>query len=308
MIEIKTEHLAVLSEIVPEKTNISILNQEVEQLEEHITEMKQAKIIDEYGEITEKYQPIIEHLAKTTQIVDISYIGRYYPFQHALHYYQDKVLSVFSVGDIIQIEDASDEIGFELLENYFGRSGIHQGVCIETNKNEALILAAIFDIQRKYNMYALLKEDETQSFRSIKKEDIKKFIENSHQPSWQWLTNIVKKQTDHKKVNFQDDMSNLINKGHVIERNPGEYSLGTELNKVVNGAYEVQNLLNTTVINEDEQVIYNEMIVFQFGSSDFLLFEYLNEKATFISISSDGILNYLEDLLKNKGSIKKGSV
>ncbi len=302
MKELKKEYLAVIGQNYTDKTVISCLNEEKVISNEMVEALKKEKIIDEYGEVNDSFKKEFDLLAKANKIVQLSYVGKLPPFVYGVHFHDKEVLGVMETGDLVAFEKPVPETMIEIVKQYLGDSKLHHEIIIKLSYGQALIVGAMFDIQRKYNMHGLIVEESAFAYKGISENDLMKFIKDEHKPNWQWLSMVIKQQSIEKEFDFKAEINKLVDDKIIIKRSDNNYTLGSELEKLVANAYAVQNMVKIMLLQiNGKSIINSELVCLQFGVGDLLGVDCTDNEVVLISLTIDNVVEHFMKLIDKEG-------
>jgi hypothetical protein len=308
------ERITSLNAVIKDRNDLSSLNSFAsnELSQDDISCLNDLGITDKEGQLVENVQSAMDILANPYTVLKVNFTGGAGTYVHTVSY--DKTLenyvSLTSTPDIVSIEDEANPVTIlKTLEEFIGNNSLKSAeVSIKLSINEALVVAAMIDMEKKYILRAFVDELPF-NHNSYNATLIWRMI-NSTSSNIQWLVYIINSITGDtfniSQKQVQEALDQLMNKGAVIKGGL-LYQLSNELSILSNRMIIVDNILSIQISKkaEDSHVISTGFTCVQSGVHDLLFLDYNGTDIIFESISSADLMERISQMLNCKEYFEK---
>lgn len=300
------EKVESLNSFIHEKNNLSPLNNfaSKESKEDGIELLSKLGLIDPEGNLVEEIQPAINILSNPNAVVKMIFTGGVGTFEQNINYdhtFRNHVSFTVTPASCSIDDETNLQSMLQILEDFVGKSNLKSiNVSIRFNVSEALVLAAIIDMERRSSLRAFV--DEIPILHNSYNTNIIWRIINSTSSSIQWFVSVINEIIgEHATLSLaqvQEAINQLITKG-VLVQNGGQYQLTGELSLLPGRMIIVDNILSVQAskLNETNGIISSGFTCIQSGVHDLLLLDYNGKEILFETITSARLLQYLERFL-----------
>ncbi len=306
------ENMENLNAIMEEKNQLSHMQSYSQKTltEQDSLQLNEIGLIDEEGRFVSSIRPAMQILSKPAAVVRISFTGGTSIFEHSIHYdeaFQNHV-ALTATSQEICIDDVSkpDSI-IKILKDFTGVSNIRSiNLSGKFNVSEAMVIAAIIDIERRAALRAFI--DELPSSQSSFNVNMIWRITNSTSPSMQWFVSVLNDRLgNHETMSLQQvqkGIDGLLDKG-VVVKNDDLYQCAGEMAKLSGRMIIVDNVLSAYIskLDKENEIVSAGFTCIQSGVHDLLFVDYDGKDFMFETITSVSLLNCVEQLLSGKDII-----
>ncbi|MCL7413995.1 MAG: hypothetical protein M8353_10350 [ANME-2 cluster archaeon] len=277
---------------------------------EHKTELKKIGICDNNGKITDKVKPAIEVLANARAFTRIYIHNGLNIFEYISYFNADgNAASVTNdSGDQLINYPAPNNGILENIRQNIGET-IYRNSDFECDikSSEALVLAAMMDIQRKTFMSDIVDEKETGAI-SMDIGRIQSML-SGNAKNYQWLTYIIRDMMEGKAFNSSEKiepvLDSLVKIGYVTRHNGG-YRLTQDTLLLSRRMLLLDTFLTLTSgrIGRDGKVVIVGFTGIQSGVHDLLFIDANKDSILIDAVSSAVMLDYVSHFLEPSGALE----
>lgn len=305
-----------LSKFADKKNEISpfssLLERELKADEiKHLTNMG---VLNEEGLVSQDFSTIMTCISQPHAVVKLQFTGGVGLYQHNIYYNQtyDNSVSITLLSDEAILTDEVDSTSIlDTLTQFIGRSNLKSlDFDCEFDTEEALVIAAIIDLERKLCLRSLIDEipyDQNlygynKIWRSI----------NSTSTSIQWFVHIVNEVLgEYTTLNYrqvQDALERLVPKGLLKQKN-GLYQLTDDLVFLANRMIINDNIISVSAMKQiGQDVVVTGFSCVQAGIHDLVYLDYNGDDITFKTLSSEELISNIDFFITNKDYFDKLTV
>jgi hypothetical protein len=305
-----------LSKFADKKNEISpfssLLERELKADEiKHLTNMG---VLNEEGLVSQDFSTIMSCISQPHAVVKLQFTGGVGLYQHNIYYNQtyDNSVSITLLSDEAILTDEVDSTSIlDTLTQFIGRSNLKSlDFDCEFDTEEALVIAAIIDLERKLCLRSLIDEipyDQNlygynKIWRSI----------NSTSTSIQWFVHIVNEVLgEYTTLNYrqvQDALERLVPKGLLKQKN-GLYQLTDDLVFLANRMIINDNIISVSAMKQiGQDVVATGFSCVQAGIHDLVYLDYNGDDITFKTLSSEELISNIDFFITNKDYFDKLTV
>jgi|GEM_PF-855787 len=291
-----------LCTMVKTKNDLSPLNKFTakELPKDNIKILQGLDLIDSEMKFTEKATPVANLLSNPYAVAKVFFTGGVGAYEHSIIYDEkfSKHVSLTVAPDAVTIDDEMEPGSIvEILEDLIGRSNL-KSVNIKQvfSVDEALVVAAMLDMERKANLRAFVDEIPfTSNYYTAS--NIWRII-YSTTPSIQWfvyiINEIVGSNTTLTLQQVETAIKQLAGKG-VVTENGSQYRLSADMSLLSGRMIVVDNVLSVqaSVQGKNNEIVNSGFTCVQSGVHDLLFLDYNNKDVIFETISSVRLKDYL---------------
>lgn len=298
-----------LSAFLKEKNNLSVLNQFTSRnlTQDDMRALNEIGIIDINGQVTDRFRPVLNIISKPSAMVKMEFtggVGTYEQYINCDSSYERNVFLTMT-PNTVSIEDEVDTLSISnLIEEFVGRSGLKSiHLSFKVSINEALVIAAMLDMERKSTLRAFV--DEIPSTSNLYNANMIWRIINSTNSSIQWFVYIINNMVgDHVSLSrqqVQDAIDQLIDKG-IIVKNDAQYKLSNDLSILSNRMLIIDSILSIQASKQVEGtgITSTGFQCVQSGVHDLLFLDFNGKELLFETISSTKLMDYIKQFLDYK--------
>ncbi len=303
---LEREKIERLNTIIKDKNSISPLNRfpSKELSSDDRNSLEEMGIIDFNGNISESIQPAIDVLAKPNAVVKVIFTGGAGTYEHDINYdnsFQRHISFTVTPSTITIDDETNPQSIVKVLSDFVGKSNLKSlNVSSKFTLIEALVVAALLDMERKSSLRAFLDEIPF-THNSYNTNMIWRII-NSTSSSIQWfvciLNEIAGEHISLSQQQVQDAIEKLITMGTITQKG-GLYQLSGELSHLSSRMIIVDNILSAQASRQDEtgRIISTGFTCVQSGVHDLLFLEYNSKEIIFETITSVRLMDNLSRFL-----------
>lgn len=300
------EKIESLNNMIKEKNNLSLLNRFSSRdfSEEGVKDLNKLGMVDSQGKLLETIQPTINILSNPQAVVKVLFTGGVGTYEHNINYdstFHNNVSFTVTPGSYLIDDETDPQSIVKLLEDFVGKSNLKSiNVSKKFNTSEALVIAAILDMERRSSLRAFV--DEIPIIHNSYNTNMIWRIINSTSSSIQWFVSVMNEVVgEHITLSLrqvQDAIDQLIIK-EVLIHNGGQYQLSGELSLLSGRMIIIDNVLSVQIskLDASSDIISAGFTCVQSGVHDLLFLDYNGKEIVFETISSVRLLNYLERFL-----------
>ena len=301
---IELEKLKSLNGLISSKNEMSVLNgidsKELSEVEKE--ELASEKILDSEGKISKDVQTSIDILANPYGVVKYTFTGGVGVYEQSLSFDDtfSKHVQMILTNEYAEIDDnANINDIIEVMEDFVGKSNIKSlNISYKLNNTEALVIAAMLDMERKAILRAFVDES-VYAHNSYNVNVIWRMV-NSTNPSIQWfvylINEVIGKHDTLTQNQVQEAIKNLIDKGIIVAKG-SQYVLSEEFLILSNRMIVIDDVISVqTYKQENDGVINSGFTCIQAGVHDLLLLDYDGNEISFETITSTRLIEYMEQI------------
>ncbi|HZK34263.1 MAG TPA: hypothetical protein VFD33_03000 [Bacillota bacterium] len=268
--------------------------------------LKGMDILNDSDLPTQSFNNLMSLLTEPTAVVKLQFTGGVGLYQHNIYHNEtfDKSASITLMSDEAILTDEVDPTNIlDTLAQFIGKSDLKSlEFDCEFDIEEALVIAAIIDLERKLCLRSLIDEipyDQNlygynKIWRSI----------NSTGSSIQWFVHIVNEVIgEYTTLNYrqvQDALERLVPKGLLKQKN-GLYQLTDDLVFLANRMIINDNIISVSAMKQvGQDVVATGFSSIQAGIHDIIYLDYNGDDIRFRTLSSEELINNIEFFINNK--------
>ncbi|MGE5416047.1 MAG: zinc ribbon domain-containing protein [Acidobacteriota bacterium] len=269
-------------------------------------------IIDNAGKVSAEHLPILNLLASTPAFARIGFAGGYGLLEYVNYFSTEGTTSVSFItcndGLIIDSPSVTDDV-LTQIRQYTGSSELLSSeIDIDLPNIEAVVLAALIDLQRRSTLRSIAEDTSVQNEFSM---DRIYSCVNSEINNAQWLVTAVKKLTDVKPewLDVQNALTALQQQGYAKRGTIG-FELNDDLQLLAKNLLIIDNALNLRTGREfaEGQVVQAGFVCLQSGVHALLLVENVGDLVHFQSITAALMLEYLRYFLNTPDALQQMAI
>ncbi|HOB19912.1 MAG TPA: hypothetical protein PK830_01840 [Candidatus Atribacteria bacterium] len=302
-----------LAQYFDEKNSISpfALQPDKNLSSEEIDYLKETGILGNDGSIVRSLHDMLTVVAKPAAAVNLLLTGGAGLYKHSLYYdatYTKCIYATYMTDDIVVTDEESPDSLMDTIAKFIGKSNLKS---LDFNHDfdieEALVIAAIIDLERKLCLRALIDEiPYDQNLYGYNK--IWRTI-NSTSSSIQWFVHIINQvigeYTNLSYKQVQDALERLVPLGLLSQKN-GLYQLSDELVFLANRMLINDNIVSVSALKQwGNGIISSGFTSVQAGIHDILYLDYNGDTIKFKTMSSDELLESIDFFINNKEYFSK---
>lgn len=303
------EKLEVLNDILGEKNKLSILNKYNSSTitDEYKQYFINEKVLNDEGKLDEKVKSKLEILAKPSKMVSLMFTGGASKYEHNICFDQtlDHYITFTATPDTYTLDDEADPMKIvSIMEDFVGRSSLKSvNINGKFSVSEALVIAAMVDMERKSILRAFL--DELPYSHNFYQANHIWRILNSTSSNIQWLVycinEVIGEHVSLTQKQVQEVLEELSKK-NVITKQDNQYLLSEDYRLLANRMILVDNIMivQSFGVEDTDEIVSSGFTSIQSGVHDILLLEYTDKEVRFETINSI----YLVDCLKQFIDVK----
>jgi DNA-binding MarR family transcriptional regulator len=300
------EKVGYLNSIIKEKNNLSLLNRyPVKNFSvDNMYELEETGLVDSNGNILETARPAIDILSNPYAVARLTFTGGVGTYENNINYDRTFLNNVsFTVTpNSISIDDQNNPQNIiKILENFVGKSDLKSiNFTKKLNVAEALVIAAMMDMERKSSLRAFA--DEIHFTGNSYNSNMIWRIMNSTSSSIQWfvfiINEVIGEHVPLSQQQVQEAIEQLSEKG-LVTKHGGQYQLSSEVSLLSNRMIIVDNILSVQTSKQDDtgEILSYGFTCIQSGVHDLLFLDYNGKEIIFETISSVRLIDYLERFL-----------
>jgi hypothetical protein len=269
-------------------------------------------MVDADGNLVDTIQPTMKLLSNPNAVVKVIFTGGAGTYEHNINYdntFHNHV-SFTVTPDNFSIDDESNPQSIiKIVEDFVGKSSLKSiNILKKLNVTEALIIAAIIDMERRSSLRSFI--DEMPVMHNSYNTNMIWRIINSTSSSIQWMVSVIYEVIgEHITLSqrqVQESIDQLVAQG-VLMANNGQYQLSDDLSLLSGRMLIIDNILSVQISRQDEsaEIISAGFTCIQSGVHDLLLMDYNGRDIVLETISSVKLLNYLERFLNCESYFSK---
>lgn len=268
--------------------------------------LKETGILSGDGSINRSYHDMLSVLAAPAAAVNLLLTGGAGLYKHSIYYdatYGKCVYATYMGEDVVITDEEKPESLMDTIAKFIGKSNLKS---IDFNHDfdieEALVIAAIIDLERKLCLRSLIDEiPYDQNLYGYNK--IWRTI-NSTSSSIQWFVHIINEvigeYTNLSYKQVQDALERLVPRGLLSQKN-GLYQLSDELVFLANRMLINDNVISVSALKQwESEVVSSGFTSVQAGVHDILYLDFNGETIKFKTVSSDELLENIDFFINNK--------
>ncbi len=298
-----------LNVIVKDKNKLSLLNrfEAKDFTDDDIKGLSKLGIVDNNGAPLDQVRPTLSILSNPYAVVKFTFTGGAGIFEHNINYdhtFLNHVTLTVTPSDFSIDDEVNPQGILPILQDFIGKSNLKSiNISGRYTVTEALVIAAILDIERRSYLRAFM--DEVPAGRNNYNANLIWRIINSTSNSIQWFVSVLNDVIgDHVALapsQVQEGINGLISKG-VMTQNSGQYNLTGELATLSSRMLIIDNILTTHILRLDDKkdILSTGFTCIQSGVHDLLFLDYDGNEVIFETLSSVGLLEYLEQFFNCK--------
>lgn len=295
-----------LNAAIKEKNRISPLSRFSKEdfTEEDKETLNRIGLVNSEGKLLEEIQPAMDILSNPHAVVKLTFTGGEGTYEHNISFddsFHNHVSFTATPGRFSIDDETNPQSILKIMEDFVGKSNLKSiNLSKKFNKYEALVVAAILDMERKSCLRAFI--DEIPVIHNSYNTNMIWRIINSTSSSIQWFVSIINEVIgNHDTISLkqvQEAINDLVAK-EVLTQNGGLYQLSGELAPLSGRMVIIDNILSvqTSKIDEEEDIITAGFTCVQSGVHDLLFLDYNGKDIVFETITSVRLLKFLERFL-----------
>lgn len=300
------EKVEFLNSIIKDKNNLSSLNRYSTKSfsKETMNGLDETGLVDSDGNLMEAAKPAIDILSSPYAVSRLTFTGGVGTYENIINYDRTFLNHVsFTVTpNSISIDDQSSPQNIiKVLENFVGKSDLKSlNFSIKLNVAEALVIAAMLDMERKSSLRAFV--DEIHFTNNSYNSNMIWRIINSTSSSIQWfvfiINEVIGEHVPLSQLQVQEAIELLTEKG-LVTKHGGQYQLSSELSLLSNRLILIDNLLAVQTSKQDDtgEILSYGFTCIQSGVHDLLFLDYNGKEIILETISSVRLIDYLKRFL-----------
>lgn len=295
----------LINDNIGEKNDLSVLNNydSKELAEEDKEFFQENNFINNDGDIIDK--ELFEILAKPSAIAKFMLTGGTNKFEYTVSYDTNKQKNIaftktpeyYMIDNETQRKDITDMVG-----NFVGKTNLKSiSIKQKFSPEEAIVIAAMIDLERRTILRAFV--DELPYTNNKYGVNMTWRMVHGSSNSIQWfvycISEVIGEDISLKQDQVKDVLDKLKDKGIVSEQY-GQYQLSEELSQLANRMIIVNNIMTMETIGKssEEELISAGFTCIQSGVHDILLLDYDGKDVLFKTVSSEVLLEYINEFLK----------
>ncbi len=310
---LERDKIESLSTIIEDKNNLSPLNRFTPKdcSEEDKDVLIRMGMVNEEGNILDTIKPTINILTNPHAVAKLTFTGGVGTYEHNINYDASykKYVSFTVMPNKFSIDDETNlESLIDTVQDFIGKSNLKSiSISKKLNKNEALVIASIIDMERRASLRAFV--DEMAINHNAYNANMIWRIINSTSTSIQWFVSILNKVIGgHATLTLQqvqEALEQLIEK-EIVVLNGGQYQLIGEMSQLSDRMLIIDNVLSAQISKlEDQGIKIAGFTCIQSGVHDLLFLDYNGEEMLLETITSGRLLEYLKIMLNCETYISK---
>jgi hypothetical protein len=300
------EKIESLNSVIQSRNNLSPLNRFAAKdfSEDGRDVLSRIGMVDLEGNLKDTVRPTMNILSHPHAVVKVIFTGGAGTYEHNVNFdptFHNHV-SFTVTPESFSIDDESDPQSIvKVLEDFVGRSSLKSiNLSKKFNTTEALVIAAVIDMERRSALRAFV--DEIPMVHNSYNTNMIWRIINSTSSSIQWLVSVISEVIgEHLSLSLhqvQEANDGLIAKGAITQIG-GLYQLSGELSQLPGRMIIIDNILSVQAAKQEDdcKIISTGFTCIQSGVHDLLFLDYNGRDIVFETITSARLLNYVERLL-----------
>lgn len=303
------ENMESLSAVLNEKNQLSPFNRFTAKTntDEDKETLKQIGLLDDKGGINDKVQPAMNVLSNPYAVINLCFTGGARIFEHSISFDSSfgNHVSVTETQEDFCIDNVAEPSSIlKILKNFIGVSDLKSiNITGRYTTSEAMVIAAILDIERRAALRTFI--DELPITQATYTANMIWRITNSTSPSIQWFVSVIGDIIgDSGAISLQEvqeGIEGLVEKG-ILVKNGELYQSTGEVAKLSGRMIIIDNILSmqVTMLDNDNKTISSGFTCIQSGVHDLLFIDFDGNELVIESISSNGLLDCIEQFLNGK--------
>ena len=300
------EKVEYLNSMIEDKNNLSSLNRfsAKDFTKETMNGLEETGLVDSDGNLSEAVKPAIDILSNPYAVARLTFTGGVGTYENIINYdrsFQKHVSFTITPNDILIDDQSSPQDILTILENFVGKSDLRSiNFSNQLNVAEALVIAAMLDMERKSSLKAFV--DEVFFTNNSYNSNMIWRIINSTSSSIQWFVFIINEVIGEPVLLSQQQVQeaiDLLTQKGLVTKHGGQYQLSNELSLLSNRMLIIDNLLSVQTSKQDDtgEILSYGFTCIQSGVHDLLLLDYNGKEIIFETISSVRLIDYLKRFL-----------
>lgn len=296
------EKLEYLKGMMLETNEISVLQHyaSASLTPERADVLREHGLVNNAGELKEDIRSSLNVLSQPYAVVKYMFTGGVGKYVHSISYdktFQNHVAVTETPDAITLNEDMDPGSIVRILEDFTGRSTLKSvNVSYKLKVAEALVIAAIIDMERKTTLRAFV--DEIVVMQNTYTANMIWRIINSTSDSIQWFVYLINEVVgEHSPLTLkevQEAMDHLVEK-NIATKQGEQYKLCEDFNLLANRMVIVDNVVSVQMLKvENASVVSSGFTSVQTGVHDLLMLDYDGEDLMMETISSARLAEYLK--------------